>query len=453
MIRRLLVANRGEIAVRIIAGCRALGIECVAVYSDADRTGLWTRIADRAVCIGPARSAESYLNAPSLVAAAHGTECDAIHPGYGFLAENAAFAKLCEENNVQFVGPRSDSIERMGNKIAARRIAQAAGVPTIPGSAGKLDDVTAALRLGEASGYPLLLKAAAGGGGRGMRVVRSSEELAQRFNEAEAEARAAFGDGSLYAERFLEGVRHIEVQVLGDGKGQVIHLGERDCTLQRRSQKLLEEAPAVALSPRLRTELTTAAVALARNIDYRSLGTLEFVYDPVSQRFYFLEMNTRIQVEHPVTEMVTGLDLVAEQLRIASGESLRIRQEDVRTTGHSIECRINAEDPDRDFHPSPATITAWSPPRGAGVRLDTHAYAGYTIPPFYDSMIAKLIVHAETRESAIARMREALRSFVIDGPKTTISFHERLLSDRRVIENQTDTKWVERDYLPAPSAA
>jgi acetyl-CoA carboxylase biotin carboxylase subunit len=453
VIRRLLIANRGEIAVRVIAGSRAQGIECVAVYSDADRQGMWTRIADRAVCIGPARSADSYLNAFALVEAAKGTGCDAIHPGYGFLAENAAFAKLCDENGVLFVGPRADAIERMGNKIAARRIAKAAGVPTIPGSEGRLDDVAAARRLGEANGYPLLLKAAAGGGGRGMRVVRSEEELAQRFGEAEAEARAAFGDGSLYAERFLERVRHIEVQVLGDDAGEVVHLGERDCTLQRRSQKLLEEAPAVALARRVRDELTSAAVALAREIGYRSLGTLEFVYDPAAERFYFLEMNTRIQVEHPVTEMITGLDLVAEQLRIAGGDSLRIRQESVHTSGHAIECRINAEDPDRDFQPSPARIDVWSPPRGAGVRLDTHAYAGYTIPPFYDSMIAKLIVHGENRAAAMARAREALVSFRIDGPKTTIPFHARLLADRRVIENQTDTKWVERDYLPAPSAA
>ena len=453
MIRRLLIANRGEIAVRVIASCRALGIECVAVYSEADRQGLWTRIADRAVCVGPAPSAGSYLNAPALVEAAMGTGCDAIHPGHGFLAENAAFARLCEENGVLFVGPRADAIERMGNKIAARRIAQAAGVPTIPGSEGRLEDAAAAISLGETSGYPLLLKAAAGGGGRGMRVVRSPAELAQRFGEAEAEARAAFGDGSLYAERFLERVRHIEVQVLGDDAGEVIHLGERDCTLQRRSQKLLEEAPAVALAAGVRDQLTTCAVALARDIGYRSLGTLEFVYDPAEERFYFLEMNTRIQVEHPVTEMITGLDLVAEQLRIASGEPLRIRQENVYTNGHAIECRINAEDPDRDFRPSPGRIEIWSPPRGAGVRLDTHAYAGYAIPPFYDSMIAKLVIHGENRTAAVARAREALSSFRIEGPKTTIPFHAQLLSDRRVIENQTDTKWVERDYLPAPSAA
>jgi acetyl-CoA carboxylase biotin carboxylase subunit len=448
-----LVANRGEIAVRVIASCRSLGIECVAVYSDADRDGLWTRIADRAVCVGPARAVDSYLNAPALVAAALGTGCDALHPGYGFLAENAAFARMCEESGVVFVGPRPEAIEQMGNKIAARRIAAAAGVPTIPGSEGRLDDVAAARRAGAASGYPLLLKAAAGGGGRGMRVVRSADELAQRFHEAEAEARAAFGDGSLYAERFLERVRHIEVQVVGDDAGNVVHLGERDCTLQRRAQKLLEEAPAVVLRPEVRDRLTSSAVALARRIGYRSLGTIEFVYEPAEERFAFLEMNTRVQVEHPVTEMVTGLDLVAEQLRIAGGEPLRLRQEHVRPSGHAIECRINAEDADRDFRPSPATIAVWSPPRGAGIRIDTHAFAGYTIPPFYDSLIAKLIAWGGTREEAMARARTALASFRIEGPHTTIPFHARLLSDERVVRNQTDTKWIEREFLPAVSAA
>jgi acetyl-CoA carboxylase biotin carboxylase subunit len=448
-----LVANRGEIAVRVIASCRSLGIECVAVYSDADRDGLWTRIADRAVCVGPARAVDSYLNAPALVAAALGTGCDALHPGYGFLAENAAFARMCEESGVVFVGPRPEAIEQMGNKIAARRIAAAAGVPTIPGSEGRLDDVAAARRAGAASGYPLLLKAAAGGGGRGMRVVRSADELAQRFHEAEAEARAAFGDGSLYAERFLERVRHIEVQVVGDDAGNVVHLGERDCTLQRRAQKLLEEAPAVVLRPEVRDQLTSSAVALARRIGYRSLGTIEFVYEPAEERFAFLEMNTRVQVEHPVTEMVTGLDLVAEQLRIAGGEPLRLRQEHVRPSGHAIECRINAEDADRDFRPSPATIAVWSPPRGAGIRIDTHAFAGYTIPPFYDSLIAKLIAWGGTREEAMARARTALASFRIEGPHTTIPFHARLLSDERVVRNQTDTKWIEREFLPAVSAA
>lgn len=448
MIRRVLVANRGEIAVRVIASCRAVGVQAVAVYSEGDRDALWTRIADRAVCIGPARASDSYLNAAALVTAAKLTGCDAVHPGYGFLSENAAFSGLCADEGLTFIGPTADAIAKMGNKIAARRLAQDAGVPTVPGSEGRLENFDEALRIAERSGYPLLLKAAAGGGGRGMRVVRAPADLRGSFAEAQAEARAAFGDDSLYAERFLEGVRHIEVQILGDGSGNVIHLGERDCSLQRRSQKLLEEAPAVAVPSSVRNELCAAAVELARSIDYRSLGTIEFVYEPSAQRFYFLEMNTRIQVEHPVTEMVTGLDLVAEQLRISGGEPLRIAQSDVALHGHAIECRINAEDPERDFHPSPARITAWVPPRGPGVRLDTHAYQGYLIPPFYDSMIAKLIVHGRTREEAIARTRDALAEFRIEGPKTTRAFHERLLADRRVVDNQTDTKWIEREYLP-----
>jgi len=448
VIRRVLVANRGEIAVRVIASCRAAGVEAVAVYSDGDREGLWTRIADRAVCIGPARASDSYLNGAALVTAAKGTGCDAVHPGYGFLSENANFAALCAEEDLTFIGPSADAIAKMGNKIAARRLARDAGVPTVPGSEGRLESLDDARRTAERSGYPLLLKAAAGGGGRGMRVVRAPAELAGRFAEAQAEARAAFGDDSLYAERFLEGVRHIEVQIVGDGTGNVVHLGERDCTLQRRSQKLMEEAPAVAVPAAVRSELCASAVELARSIRYRSLGTIEFVYEPAGERFFFLEMNTRIQVEHPVTEMVTGLDLVAEQLRVAGGEPLSIRQEDVSARGHAIECRINAEDPQRDFHPSPARIAVWSPPRGPGVRLDTHAYAGYTIPPFYDSMIAKLIVHGRTRDEALTRARAALREFRIEGPKTTCPFHARLLDDPRVVENRTDTKWIEREYLP-----
>lgn len=452
MIRRVLIANRGEIAVRIIASCRALGVETVAVYSNADRDGLWTHLADRALCIGPARSSESYLNAPALVTAALGSGCDALHPGYGFLAENAAFAKLCEENEIIFIGPSADAIAQMGNKISARRIAKSAGVRTVPGSEGLLENVAAARRIGDEAGYPLLLKAAAGGGGRGMRIVATPGELASCFAEAEAEARAAFGDGSLYAERFLERVRHIEVQILADGRGRTIHLGERDCTLQRRAQKLFEEAPATVLASSVRAALTTAAVALAGQIGYRSLGTIEFVFDPTDEAFYFLEMNTRIQVEHPVTEMVTGLDLVAEQLVIANGETLRLEQGDVRTDGHAIECRINAEDPDRDFRPAPGKIVRWSPPSGAGIRVDTHAFEGYTIPPFYDSMIAKLIVHGTNRTDAIARARSALAAFHVEGLPTTIPFHARLLADERLLENETDTKWVEREYLAARSA-
>ena len=451
MIKRVLVANRGEIAVRVIASCRKLGIETVAVYSDADRSGRWAACADRAVCIGPASAAKSYLAAPVLISAALGTGCDAIHPGYGFLAENAEFARLCEENGMHFIGPSPDAIEQMGNKIAARKIARDAGVPTIPGSEGRLAGIEAARRIASEGGYPLLLKAAAGGGGRGMRVVRSERELRERFAEAESEARAAFGDDALYAERFLEGVRHIEVQLVGDGR-DVIHLGERDCTLQRRSQKLLEEAPGVVLDAGVRQRLTSAAVALGRQIHYRSLGTIEFVFEPSTQAFYFLEMNTRIQVEHPVTEMITGLDLVAEQLRIASGAPVSLAQGDVRMQGHAIECRINAEDPEHDFRPSPAMIETWAPPEGEGIRIDTHAYAGYTIPPYYDSMIAKLIVWDHDRDSALERARTAVARFGIEGPHTTLPLHAMLLQDRNVIANQTDTTWVEREFLKAAVA-
>jgi acetyl-CoA carboxylase, biotin carboxylase subunit len=453
VIRRVLVANRGEIAVRIMRTCRELGIETVAVYSEADRNGLWLRHADRSVCIGPPPANASYLRAETLLAAAQGTACDAIHPGYGFLAENAQFARLCEENGVTFVGPPAAAIAAMGNKIAARDIARKAGVPIIPGSEGRLGDLGGVRAIAGGTGFPLLLKAAAGGGGRGMRIVREDSELDRCFTEAEAEARAAFGDGALYAERFLEGVRHIEVQILGDRDGNVIHLGERDCTLQRRAQKLLEEAPAVAIPERVRGELFEAALALVRGIGYQSLGTIEFVFDPASARFYFLEMNTRIQVEHPVTEAITNVDLIAEQLRVAAGEPLRLRQADLEFNGHAIECRINAEDPGRDFHPSPGTISAWEPPTGEGIRIDTHAYDGYTIPPFYDSLIAKLIVHGADRNDAIARTRAALGAFRIEGPHTTVAFHQRLLADVRVVRNQTDTKWVEREFLRANALA
>ncbi len=447
MIRRVLVANRGEIAVRIIRSCTSLRIETVAVHSDADRNGLWLALADRAVCIGPARATESYLNRPALVAAALGTSCDAVHPGYGFLAEDAEFARMCETSGLVFIGPSSETIAAMGNKISARTIARSAGIPTIPGSEGRLEEIDDARRTAPNIGYPLLLKAASGGGGRGMRVVTNAGELARSFAEAQAEAHAAFGDGTLYAERFLDRVRHIEVQVLADARGGAIALGERDCTLQRRAQKLFEEAPASVLPPRTRDELTEAAVALVQAIEYRSLGTVEFVYEPATERFYFLEMNTRIQVEHPVTEMISGLDLVAQQFSVAAGAPLQVRQTDVRLHGHALECRINAEDPSEDFRPSPATITNWTPPQGSGIRVDTHAYAGYTIPPYYDSLIAKLIVHGATRDEALERARGALASFRIDGPHTTLGFHARLLADSRVIENHTDTKWVEREFL------
>ncbi len=452
MIRRLLVANRGEIAVRIIRGARKCGVETVAVYSTADRDALHVGMADRALCIGPPRAAESYLNENAIVAAAIGSKCDALHPGYGFLAENASFAALCEENGVRFVGPTSEAVATMGNKIRARETARRVGVPTIPGTQAELADNEAAQDAAKSIGFPLLLKAAAGGGGRGMRVVRSPDELASAFSEASAEAQAAFGNGSLYAERFLEGVRHIEIQVLSDGAGSHLHLGERDCTLQRRSQKLLEEAPS-SISAATRVAMGDAAIMLARNIGYRSAGTVEFVYDPKTEEFFFLEMNTRIQVEHPVTEAVTGVDIVAEQLRVASGDGLSLTQAEIALNGHAIECRINAEDPEANFRPAPGRITRWTPPSGEGIRVDSHVFEGYVIPPFYDSMIAKLIVTAPTRAAAIEKMSGALKAFEIEGVPTTRAFHLRVLADPRFAANAIDTKWIEREFLPVGSPA
>ncbi|MDE2572856.1 MAG: acetyl-CoA carboxylase biotin carboxylase subunit [bacterium] len=450
--KRILVANRGEIAVRIIRTCKALGLETVAVYSQADRESLHVRLADRALCIGPARPAESYLNVAALVTAASAAGCDAIHPGYGFLAENAAFAQACIEHGVGFVGPAPEAIRLMGNKIEARRIVAEIGVPVVPGSPGVLHTAQEAAALAGGVGYPLLLKAAAGGGGRGMRVVRAAAELMPAFQEAQGEARAAFGDETLFAERFLERVRHVEIQLLGGRDGTVIHLGERDCSLQRRSQKLLEEAPAVALSAACRERLAECALAIARRIGYSSLGTIEFVYDPVTDEAFFLEMNTRVQVEHPVTEMVTGLDLIAEQLHVAEHGSPRLRQEAIASRGHAIECRINAESP-ATFRPAPGRIVAWSPPEGEGVRVDTHAYQGYVVPPFYDSLIAKLIVWAEDRRAAIHRMRLALDGFGVEGIETTIPFHRALLDHPSFLRNQTHTRWVEAELLQASQVA
>jgi acetyl-CoA carboxylase biotin carboxylase subunit len=444
--KRVLVANRGEIAVRVIRACQALGLESVAVYSEADRGALHTRLADRAVCIGPAPASGSYLNVTAILATALGTGCDAIHPGYGFLAENAAFAEACAERGLRFVGPTPEAIRLMGDKLQARETMAKLGVPIIPGSDGPLRSPAEAGIAAEGIGYPLLLKAAAGGGGRGMRVIRSASELAEGFVAAQAEARAAFGDGTLYAERFLENVRHVEVQIVADGQGACIHLGERDCSVQRRYQKLLEEAPSPVLSPARRAEMTEAAVAVARHIDYRNAGTVEFVLDQ-TDRFYFLEMNTRIQVEHPVTEMLTGLDLVAEQLRIAAGEPLGFSQSEIRFKGHAIECRINAEAPEADFRPSPGVIAEWRPPRGEAIRVDTHCYPGCAVPPFYDSLVAKVIVAGEDRGQAVQKMKRALREFVVSGIDTTIPFHLRLLEDPRFGRCEVNTRWVEEVFM------
>jgi acetyl-CoA carboxylase biotin carboxylase subunit len=446
-VRRVLVANRGEIAVRIIRACRQLGLEAVAVCSTADREAAHTRLADRSVCIGPPLPGASYLNIPALVTTALGTGCDAVHPGYGFLAENAGFAEACAEHGLRFVGPSGEAIRAMGDKVRARELAAKIGVPVVPGSDGPLVSLEEAASVADRIGYPLLLKAAAGGGGRGMRVVRKPAELSEAFMGARAEAHGAFGDATVYAERFLERVRHVEIQVVADAEGASVHLGERDCSVQRRHQKLLEEAPSPAVTPAVRAAMGEAALALVRHIGYQSVGTVEFVLEPDGQRFYFIEMNTRIQVEHPVTEMLTGVDLVTTQLRIAAGEGLDLRQADVRMRGHAIECRINAEDADQDFRPVPGTIRQWRPPAGEGIRIDTHIAEGAEVPPFYDSLLAKVIVAASDRAGAIDRMDRALAAFVVAGVPTTAAFHRRVLAHPDFVGGRVHTRWVEAELL------
>ena len=441
-LQRCLIANRGEIAVRVIRACQRLGIETVAAVSEADRESMAARIADRAVCIGPARATDSYLNIPALVATALGTGCDAVHPGYGFLSENTAFAAACTENGIAFVGPSAENIRQMGNKLVARDIAQEVGVPLAPGSP-RIAEFSTARGIAEEIGMPVLFKAAAGGGGRGIRIVHRHEDLRSAFDTASAEAQAAFGDNALFLERYIGNARHVEVQVLADRHGTVIHLGERDCSLQRRYQKILEEAPAFGLTDALRYGMREAAVKLARHIGYESAGTVEFIVDVDKGEFFFLEMNTRVQVEHPVTEMVTGVDIVSEQLRVAAGEALSVRQEDVSTTGHAIECRINAEAPARGFAPSPGRITEWAPPEGEGIRLDSHAAQGYVVPPFYDSLVAKLIVHGRDRDDAISRMTEALARFRVSGIETTIPFHRYVLKQPNFAAERINTNWLE----------
>lgn len=447
-IRRILIANRGEIAVRVVRACATLGIESVVAVSAIDRETLAARMATRAVCIGPSRASESYLLPKTLIAAALGTGCDAIHPGYGFLSERADFARLCAEAGLVFIGPSPESIEMMGDKISAVRIAAEAGVPRVPGSNGRVSSSAEARRIAAKIGYPVLFKASAGGGGRGMRVVHSEAEIVAAMSDAAIEAEAAFGNGSLYLEKYIERARHIEVQVFGDAHGNVIHLGERDCSTQRRHQKLIEEAPSPVVDEHLRGELGAAAVSLARRVDYRGAGTVEFVFDESQKSFYFLEMNTRIQVEHPVTEMVTGIDLVALQIRIAGGEALPFTQEDIRLDGHAIECRVNAEDPSRLFAPSPGRLSVWSPSSGGDdVRVDTHCYTGYLVPPFYDSLLAKVIVRGESRATAIEKMSQALAGFVVEGIHTTIPFHQRVLAHEEFREGRVTTRWVEETLL------
>jgi len=445
-IGKLLIANRGEIALRILRTCREMGIATVAVHSTVDRNALHVQLADEAVCVGEAPSSRSYLNIPNILAAATSRGADAIHPGYGFLAENANFAEICQAHSITFVGPSPESIRAMGDKSTAKHTMQRVGVPTIPGSEGLLDTPEAAARLAEAMGFPVMIKATAGGGGRGMRLVTTADQLESLFRAAQGEAEAAFGNPGLYMEKFIDRPRHVEVQILADRHGNVVHLGERDCSVQRRHQKLLEEAPSPGLSADLRQRMGDAAVAAARSIGYEGAGTVEFLLDR-SGHFYFMEMNTRIQVEHPVTEMVTGIDLIAEQLRIAGGEPISVRQEEIHIHGHAIECRINAEDPSHNFRPTPGRITGWLPPGGPGVRVDSHVYTGYEIPPFYDSLIGKLIVWGIDRDAALRRLRRALSECAITGIPTTIDFHLALLDRPEFQRGEIHTKFVEQEML------
>ena len=428
MFNKILIANRGEIAVTIIRACRDLGIRTVAVYSEADRLALHAQLADERICIGPAASRESYLNAQAILTACTITGAEAIHPGFGFLSENAAFARMCQKCGITFIGPQPETIELMGDKANARKTAAAAGVPVIPGTTGIVESLSDAIKAGDEIGFPVMIKASAGGGGRGMRIALTRDDLPGMLSTAKAEARACFGDDKVYMERFLKNPRHVEIQLLADRHGHVIHLGDRDCSIQRRNQKLLEEALAPGSSPELRQRMGDAAVRLAESVGYEGAGTIEFLVDADSH-YYFMEMNTRIQVEHPVSEAITGVNLIQEQLRAAAGEPLTLQQSDIRFGGHSIECRINAEDPRHGFRPSPGTITQLHLPGGTGVRVDSAIYSGYTIPPDYDSLIAKLIVHAPDRASAIARMRRALMEFLIAGIETNIDFHLAILRD------------------------
>ena len=444
MFRKVLIANRGEIALRVIRACHELGVETVAVYSEADRESLHVRFADDDVCIGPPPGRLSYLRIPNIIAAAEITGADAIHPGYGFLAENAEFAETCKASNIAFIGPSAEQIRAMGDKATARRLAKEAGVPTVPGTPGTIEDVDEALAAAEQIGFPVIIKATAGGGGKGMRICQKAEQFGQLFNLAQNEALAAFGNGAVYVEKYLEHPRHVEIQVMGDQFGSVVHLGERDCSVQRRHQKLIEESPSPALTAELRERMGSAAVSLASRISYVGAGTLEFLLDRDGS-FYFMEMNTRIQVEHPVTEMVTSFDLVKEQIRVASGERGSFRGDGRHLRGHAIECRINAEDPYRNFQPSPGVITAYHAPGGPGVRVDSHVYAGYTVPPYYDSLLAKVIVHGNDRREALARMGQALDSFIVEGVTTTVPFLARVIRHPDFVAGNVDTRFLERE--------
>jgi acetyl-CoA carboxylase, biotin carboxylase subunit len=445
-LRRVLIANRGEIALRIIRACREMDIETVQVYSEADRDSLPVRRADHAVCIGGPQSSESYLDPNRVLAAAYAMKVDGIHPGYGFLSENAGFCELVTKEGFVFIGPRAEAIRAMGDKAMARRLAKEAGVPTTPGSEGVLRDVAEAAQVAKGIGYPVLLKASAGGGGRGMRIVQDPSQLGKAFNEASQEAKNAFGDGAIYMEKFLTDIRHIEIQVLGDGE-TVLHIGERDCSTQRRNQKLIEESPSPILDESLRQQICNAAVQLCSHVKYSSAGTIECILDPASNSFYFMEMNTRIQVEHPVTEMVSGIDLVKAQLRIASGDGVGIQQSDVKLLGHCIECRINAEDPYRDFMPNPGRIQDYMPPGGVGIRMDSHLFPGYVIPPFYDSLLGKVICWGRDRPEAIARALRACDELVIQGVVTTVDFHKSMLSSDDFKQGKVHTGYVQDVFM------
>ncbi len=442
MFKKILIANRGEIALRIIRACKEMGIKTVAVHSTADSHSLHVRFADQSVCIGPPKSADSYLHVPSIISAAEITDAEAIHPGYGFLAENPSFAEVCNSAGIRFIGPGPDSIKLMGDKAKARENAQKTGVPILPGSDGIVTEEGVGLETARDLGFPVIIKAAAGGGGKGMRVVINEADFASAFVMAQSEALAAFGNADVYIEKYISQPRHIEIQIIADEKGNVVYLGERECSIQRRHQKLIEEATSVIVDEGLRKRMGEMSVALAKSVRYRNAGTIEFLMDE-NRNFYFMEMNTRIQVEHPVTEMVTGIDIVKEQIRVAAGMPLSFTQDQVTIRGHSIECRINAECPDK-FTPSPGTITAFNPPGGPGVRVDTAAYTQYVIPPYYDSMIAKLIVLADTRDDAIKRMQRALDEFIVEGVKTTIPLHKKILAEPDFQQGNISTKFTER---------
>jgi acetyl-CoA carboxylase biotin carboxylase subunit len=442
LIKKILIANRGEIALRIIRACKELGIQTVAVYSEADRDSLHVRFADDAVCIGPPPPQQSYLTIPRIISAAEITNADGVHPGYGFLAENAQFAEMCESSDITFIGPSAEMISHMGDKIYAKNVMKKAGVPVIPGSEGGVKTESEALSLTKEIGYPVIIKAAAGGGGRGMRIVRDDNGMKKAFSTASTEAEAAFGNPTLYMEKYFESPRHIEVQILGDGQGQVIALGERECSIQRKHQKLIEESPSPAVSAAVRKRLCGAAIAGAKEVDYRSAGTIEFLMDE-NKNFYFMEMNTRIQVEHPVTEMVYGIDLLKEQIRVAAGGALKEMHAALEPKGHAIECRINAEDPFNEFRPAPGVISTFHVPGGMGIRVDTHAYAQYRIPPNYDSLLAKLITHGYDRKEAISRMRRGLDELIIEGIPTTIPFHKQVMTDKRFVKGDFNTHFLE----------